>query len=241
MSDQVMIERRFRGPSASANGGYAAGLLAAHVEGDPAVEVTLRVPPPLDRTLAVERGDSGARLLDGDSVIAEARPSPPAELKLPEPVSLAQAAEARRTSFLREGAAFPGCFVCGPDREGDDGLGLVFGVVDGRELVASPFEPGAELAGAGGAVRPEIVWSALDCPSGIAGAVVPGLGICVLGRIRASLLRPLELGREYVVIGWPIERDGRKLRSSSAIVDAESWEPFATSLATWIELRDQPA
>ena len=39
----ITIPRRYRGPMHSANGGYAAGLLAREVDGP--AEVTLRLPP----------------------------------------------------------------------------------------------------------------------------------------------------------------------------------------------------
>ena len=63
--------RRYRGPLQSANGGYAAGRLAAFVDGP--AEVTLRLPPPLDRPLAVAADDGRVLLLDGEAVVAEAR------------------------------------------------------------------------------------------------------------------------------------------------------------------------
>jgi len=50
MTERVTIDRRFRGPSDSGNGGYVCGVVAALV-GGPA-EVTLRSPPPLDRPSA---------------------------------------------------------------------------------------------------------------------------------------------------------------------------------------------
>jgi len=43
----------------SANGGYACGRLASFVDADE-VEVTLRLPPPLDRPLRVEATDGRA-------------------------------------------------------------------------------------------------------------------------------------------------------------------------------------
>ena len=43
----MTIDRRYRGPLHSANGGYAAGLLGSRLGG--AAEVTLRLPPPLER------------------------------------------------------------------------------------------------------------------------------------------------------------------------------------------------
>ena len=71
--ETILIARRFRGPLTSANG-YAAGMLAGHVAA-PAVEVTLRLPPPLERPLDVRLDGGHAVLLDGDEIVAEAEPS----------------------------------------------------------------------------------------------------------------------------------------------------------------------
>ena len=54
----LVIDRRFRGPPNSANGGYVCGCLARHVAGD--AEVTLRAPPPLERPLDVLTKADGA-------------------------------------------------------------------------------------------------------------------------------------------------------------------------------------
>src|SRR5688572_28547221 len=73
MADQsIRIDRRFRGPPDSGNGGYVAGLLARALGGS-GVEVTLRAPPPLDRELRVVVDGDGAVLLAGDELIAAAR------------------------------------------------------------------------------------------------------------------------------------------------------------------------
>jgi hypothetical protein len=85
-------------------------------------------------------------------------------------------------------------------------------------------------------VPTELVWSVLDCPSGIAGMLMPDFGRSVLGRLAARLHRPVEPGATCVAVGWPIERDGRKLRSGSAIF-SEHGELLADGLATWIELK----
>jgi hypothetical protein len=90
---KIVLPHHFRGPLTSANGGYACGRLAAFVDADE-IEVTLRLPPPLDRPLTVERDGDGAKLLDGDALVAEARPAP-VEIRAPEPVSLADAERAR--------------------------------------------------------------------------------------------------------------------------------------------------
>jgi hypothetical protein len=243
MSDQVVIDRRFRGPPRSANGGYTCGRLAAFVAGDPNVVVTLRMPPPLEKPLRVERGgESGspaATLSDGEALIAEAEPAAGLELSVPDPVGLDQAESARRDSPLHQHHPFEECFVCGPKREPGDGMRITCGPVAGREgeVVAAPWEVDRSLAPDGETIPDELAWSALDCPTGLAGMLVPDFGLSVLGRLTAQILRPIEAGRTYVAIGWPLERDGRKLHSAAAILDGDG-EPLAISRATWIELRD---
>ena len=70
---EIVIGRRFNGPVASANGGYACGAFARFV-GEPA-EVTLRTAPLLERPLAaVANGTDGVRIVDGDVLVAEVRP-----------------------------------------------------------------------------------------------------------------------------------------------------------------------
>jgi len=240
MSESVVIERRFRGPPQSANGGYACGLLAAHLDGQSAAEVTLRAPPPLDQPLGVERDDDGARLVDGERLIAEAAP---ADAEMPEPpdsISLGDARRARESSPMQQEHPYPECFVCGSARVRGDGLCVTCGPVAGRKLVAAPFETDEAMGDEDGSVSDLLVWAALDCPGGIAAMLVPDFGLAVLGRLRAQLRSPLEAGRDYVAVGWPIDRDGRKLSAGTAIFDPDGGEPLAVSEATWIELREQP-
>ena len=104
---QIVLPYRFRGPVTSANGGYACGRLAAFVDADE-VEVTLRLPPPLDRPLAVERVDDTVRLLDGDALVAEARPAL-LEVDPPAPVSLHDAEEARERHVRASSQDFREC------------------------------------------------------------------------------------------------------------------------------------
>ena len=51
------------------------------------------------------------------------------------------------------------------------------------------------------------------------------------GRDRAHA--PLSAGQRYVVIGWPIEQDGRKLHAGTAIADAAG-RVLARSLQVWL-------
>ena len=201
-----MFDRRFRGPLTSANGGYACGRLAAYVEA-PEVEVTLRLPPPLERPLEVRRTGESVLLLDGDALVAEARPSA-VDLEAPPPVSLDDARAAAERHVRVGDPVFHECFVCGMTAEGD-GLGVYAGSVDGREeLLAAPvtFPESA----------PEIVWAAIDCPGAYAVGAV-GRGSVVLGRMTARIDRVPDAGETCVAVAWPLGEDGRKLFAGTAL------------------------
>jgi hypothetical protein len=235
VADQVLIESRFRGPEKSGNGGYACGILARFLEPAP-VEVTLRLPPPLNRDLTIEAGGGEAVMRDGEAIVAEAAAKGELELALPNPVGFEEAAAARKGSPLQRNHPFPACFVCGPERCEDGGLCLTCGPIEGGEAVAAPWLVDDSLPLDDGAVAAEFVWSVLDCPGGIAGMLVPDVGVCVLGRLAARIDGRIEPGMSCVAMGWPIDREGRKLRAGSAIFSADG-EPLAQGLATWIELK----
>jgi hypothetical protein len=217
--ENITIDRRYRGPTQSANGGYAAGRLATFVDGP--AEVTLRLPPPLDRPLTVAREDGVVRLLDGEALVAEARHGGP-ELDPPEPPSLAQAEKAAAAHVRMSGENFAECFTCGI--RPDDGLCIHVGPVAGTDLQAAPWTA-AE-------VSPEIVWAAIDCPGAwaIGG---PGRGEVVLGRMAAEIVRLPADGEVCVVAAWPLGGDGRKLYAGTALFTAEG-ELLALARQTWI-------
>ncbi len=227
--DELVVEHRFRGPSASGNGGYTAGRVAAFVDA-PTVEVTLRLPPPLDRPLQVVRVGEGVEVRDGDALVAEARPSdvdvePPRRVGVTE----ADAAEAR---YVGEGEhAFPECFVCGPARERGDGLVLRPGPAGG--VVATTWRPDATLGV--GDVRDEFVWAALDCPGAFAVELV-GRGTRVLGRLTVRIEERPVVGEQYVVVGWPLGGEGRRQEAGTALLD-EGGRVLAVARAVWIEPR----
>jgi hypothetical protein len=235
MADRVTIDSRFRGPAESGNGGYSCGILADFVESD-SKEVTLRLPPPLDRALEVEADDGATALLrDGDALVAEARAIDALELEVPNPIGVDEAAAAREASPMQHEHPYPECFVCGPGRQAGDGLGVTCGPV-ADSVVASPWSVHDSVADEAGEVPPEIVWAVLDCPGGISGMLLPDLGQSVLGRLAARIYGRIETGMTYVAIGWPIGREGRKLEAGSAIFSAEG-EVLAVGRATWIELK----
>ena len=227
---ELRIGERFRGPPGSANGGYACGSIAELLGGG--VAVTLRRPPPLGRPLDVRPRDGGAVVLDGDELVAEARPATVA-LDVPAVVSLAQAERAAGGYPLFQGHPFPTCFTCGPDRGAGDGLRVFPGPVPGGDLWAAPWTPHPSVAGRDGLVAPAVVWAALDCPGGLA---VMDDAVVVLGRMAARVLAPPRAGTPYCLVAWPDgPPDGRKLPAGSALLDGDGGV-LAVARAVWVTL-----
>jgi len=214
----MIIPPRYNGPPNSANGGYACGLMSEALGGG--FEVTLLRPPPL----GVDLDLVGHELRQGDVLIAEARRSPPFALDdVPAPVSLEEAEEASRHYPGFQHHAYPTCFSCGPER--DDGLRIFPGPVVGREgLVAAPWTPEE--------VRPEIIWAALDCPSGWAVDHFQREGV-MLGRMAAGIRELPTVGERHVVVGWPVGEEGRKRHAGSALY-SPAGDVLALARSTWI-------
>jgi hypothetical protein len=216
--ETVTVPRRFNGPQESGNGGYTSGVLAARLDGP--VEVNLRAPVPLEEPLDLAAEEEGSlQLRHGEMLIAEARSLDHIDLAVPEPVGIEEAGRASENYRAPGDGPFSNCFVCGPTRD-EDCFEVFAGPVDGRELVATPWTPPAWAADAVGAVHPEFVWAALDCPTYFACHLEGELTMSVLVRQRAELLAPVRAGEEHVVIAWPIERDGRKRLAGAAVLSA---------------------
>ena len=216
---ELVIERKFRGPDESANGGYTCGVLASFVHGP--AEVTLRRPPPLEKPLEVEL-EGRVELRDGDALVAHAEPTE-VDLDVPEPVGFDAAAAAALPEGDKE-SVFPECFVCGWKRE--DGLRIYAGPVEGSELVAATWVPSDDL------VAPEFVWAALDCPG--AYAVQSGWrGTPVLGRLAGRIEHLPHPGERCVVMAWPLGEEGRKLYAGTALY-GEDERLLGAARATWI-------
>jgi hypothetical protein len=230
---EVVIARRFCGPPASANGGYACGLLAGLLDGP--AQVTLRSPPPLERPLEVRREAARASLWHDDVLVAEGEVAAAPLSVPPPPVAPEDAVRAAERYEWRDEHPYPTCFVCGPRRTAGDGLRIFPGPVDGRGLYAAPWRPAADLAGPDGAVRPEFAWAALDCPSGLVTNTFGGVGRVLLGRLTAALGRPARVGEDHVLTAWPMRRDGRKLYTGSALFTAAG-ELLGSAEAVWIEV-----
>ena len=223
----IVVGARFNGPPDSGNGGYTCGLVAG-AAGVRRPEVTLRRPPPLDVPLRV--GDDG--VYEGELLVAAATEATVEVTPPPFPgYDAARAAEARYAG-LRD-HPFPTCFVCGPRRT--DGLGLRPGPV-GEARVATTWTPRADLADDTGAVRPEFLWAALDCPGAWALMQTDESPI-VLGRLAVDARATVTAGMPHVVAGWRhAPREGRKNYAGTALYDAAG-TVLATGRATWVALQ----
>src|SRR5262245_6518567 len=93
----ITIDRRFRGPPTSANGGYACGLVANAIGGSG--EVTLRAPPPLDQPLEIVQGPDGSvELRIAQTLLATGRQARVDVAEIPA-ASFAEAEDAARRSL----------------------------------------------------------------------------------------------------------------------------------------------
>ena len=230
------IDARLNGPRHSANGGYAAGTIARHVDAD-TVTVVLRRPVPLRRLLVVRPDDEGgARVLSGRRVVAEARPGVLVDAPLPAAPSFEEALTARDAHPLA-GLRHPlsDCVVCGPRRA--DGMHVTPGFAPGRpELLTAPWIVGGRDS-VGGAAPFAAVWAAMDCTSYPASAL-RDRELCLLGTMTAEVERRPRVGEQLVVHSWTRAHEGRRYETSVALTDAAG-AIVARADATWIALRHQ--
>ena len=151
----IVIASRFRGPETSGNGGYTCGVIAQELGGDE-VEVTLRLPPPLDEAL---RLDDEGRVWDDHALIAEVRRVRGRALR-------------RRIRLRGATRSPPSCRIstrrsrtassAAPRAQRATGCGSSPGRSRGRTS-SRRRGPCATTPSA-----PEFVWAALDCPGAYA-------------------------------------------------------------------------
>lgn len=225
---ELIIPQVLNGPPDSANGGIVAGRLAALLDRDGPVTVTLRRPPPLDTNLTVEPSERGIALLHNGELVATAEPS---ELVI-EAVAATSFEQATAAATRFDGFdehPFPTCFGCGTERP--DGLHCHAGPVDPGDTsyVATPFvrraEHPSDLA---------LTWAALDCAGGWS------IGLsgrrAVLGRMTAHITEVPAVGERCVVVSRCDRWDGRKAFSRSTGY-GEDGRVLGVTTATWIELK----
>lgn len=248
---ELLIGDRFCGPPGAVNGGVACGSLAALLDdaAAPAAEVTLRRPVPLGRPFTARPGGEGTWLVeDGDALVGEVRPAARVEFDVPIAVTFEQARAAAGLARYYDDPIFPGCFGCGPARPPGDGLRIFPGPVDGMAgvngvngVMAAPWTPDPSVPFVDGRVRPDVVWAALDCPSGIAVGEAGELGpdtAVVLGRMTGTVAAPPRVGDRCTVVAWAAGRAGRKLYARSALL-GPGGDVLAATHSVWLTVPRQ--
>jgi hypothetical protein len=191
--------------------------------------------------MEVRRTNAGVELFHKDEMVASGRPTT-IEIEIPEPPDFtgAQAASRRYRGF--DSHFYPGCFVCGPEREHGDGLRVFAGPVEpgsGPEgMVASDWVPDDSLADSSGSVSSEYLWAVLDCPGAYA-FPEPATGTILLGELAVSIKGPVKAGEKCVLIGWETSHEGRKHYTGTALF-GESGTCRAVGYATWFEVPVAP-
>ena len=83
-------------------------------------------------------------------------------------------------------------------------------------------------------IPPRILWSALDC-TGVRLIIRDSGVIMLLGRLTAQVDADLAAGTRCTVIGWPIERAGRKALAGTALYD-DTGKIRGMAKAVWIDI-----
>lgn len=207
----VRIPAGLNGPARTANGGVAAGTMAALVDGP--AEVRLSSPPPMDVDLAVTRdGDWVVASHDGDRVLA-VRPAAPPDVAVPD-IDL---------DTVGDGVPFPDhpavtCVVCGADHP--DGLRMFPAPVpDHPGVLATWWQPPTWALDVAGHLRTDLLWGVLDCPGALAimhAAAEPTFA--ALAGITGEVVAPVRAGERVLVLGFTLEADGRKRAAGTAVL-----------------------
>jgi hypothetical protein len=130
---------------------------------------------------------------------------------------------------------YPTRFVCGPARKTEDGLRIFAGPLPGKNGIAAPWIPHRSPCDDTGKMNTEYIWAALDCP-GYFAINRDTQRYMLLGRLTAALRHKPNSGDRCVIVGWPIQSEGRKHQAATALL-SEAGEVLGQALATWIEIK----
>ncbi len=207
----VRIPPGHNGPANSANGGVAAGTMAALVDGP--AEVRLSSPPPMDVDMPVTREDGWLVARHGDVQVLAVRPAAAPDVPLPDV----------DPALVGDGVPFPDhpavtCIVCGEQHP--DGLRMFPAPVAGRPgVLATWWQPPDWAIDTAGHLRLDLLWGVLDCPGALAimhAADEPTFA--ALAGITGEVLAPVGRGERVLVLGFTLEADGRKRAAGTAVL-----------------------
>ncbi|MFC9559605.1 hypothetical protein [Agromyces sp. NPDC056965] len=228
---RIRIAPHLNGLVDAAQGGIASGLFARIVGGT--ARVRLMKPVPLDVDLDVRKGRGGAAAIEHDgSVIATVEPTAPFRHNAPLTPTYVDALEAAQRHPLH-GVRHPfaDCIVCSPTRPG--GLGVVFGTSRLLpDVLIAPLSASTPFV-ADGALRPEMLWGALDCVS-FPADLLPSRTVAVTGQLTAHIERAVAADERLVAVGWQTSTGTRSHRTASVVLD-EAGRVVASGDMTWVE------
>jgi hypothetical protein len=227
---RLTIEDRYEGPPEIANGGYVCGLLAETMGGP--VEIRLERPVPLATELELVSGVDTAQLILGDRVLASARRSQAVDGTMPV-VTLEGARRAVEARPRPGEHPFPNCFGCGPHRNAGDGLHLLPGRVSGTDIAACVWTPDDELTQEASEIPLRYLAVALDCPT--YWPLIEHGEVALLGSLRLDFRQSALPGNDYIVVSWPLARNGRRMLGGGAVYTPDG-ELVAAGQATWIKV-----
>ncbi len=233
MHQSVIIQSKFNGPPHSANGGYVSGLLSSGIKG--AAEVSLHAPPPLNTALSIGQQGEIAQLMQEEKLLGSALAKPLIMDVMPLPnqfdlgVNPAEADDAQG-SFKPFGM----CFVCGDERKAGDGLCIHSRRLNNQKGVVGAHWDLSFWGDEKGFVKPEFIWSALDCPG--YSSCAPGEP-ALLGRFHAEIHAPLKAEGHATVLGWDMADSsapkGRKRTCGTALY-APDGTLIANAKGLWV-------
>jgi hypothetical protein len=225
----------FQGPTDSGQGGWTAHRLASAI--DEPVTVAIKRPIPLEVDLTMTPVDNGWHLVDPnepDQPVLVATPWTP-DYADTEPVSLADAADARTRFPLHDDHPVPVCFSCGAN---PDSMQVHSGPLAGGRWATDWTVP-EWAVDADGVVDEGALWAAIDCAQAWYAGNAGGRRHAVTVQLAVEVLAPLEAGATYALVAWngtyPESWDGRK-RGAGGAVFANDGTCVARSSSFWIAI-----
>ncbi|NNH75821.1 hypothetical protein HLB23_39230 [Nocardia uniformis] len=236
-TETITIPTHVHGYPDVAFGGYVAGMLARRTGAD-TVRVDFRRAVPIEQPIRVPAHDGDRIILTGadDGLLAEATPAALTVVAPPAP-SWSEAKSATEAALSSPARQVTDCYGCGVECPPGRGLRLFPWSLSDRRIMAAAWTPDQGLADTHGELPPEVVWSTLDCPGGIAAWVFQKMGPgAVTAALTATQLQPVLAGAEYISYAWPMHTDGRK-RTVGVALSTPDGELCALGEALWIAPR----
>ena len=231
----INIKSWFQGPTDSGQGGWTAHRFVRAIS-EP-VTVAVKRPIPLEVDLTITAAEHGWHLIyprEPDQPFMVATMWTPDYAKT-DPVSLADAADARTRFPLHDDHPVPVCFSCGANA---DSMQVHSGPLpDGRW--ATDWTVPEWAVDADGNVDEGALWAAIDCAQGWYVGNAGGRRHAVTVQLAVEVITPIEAQTSYSLVTWngtyPETWDGRK-RGAGGAVFASDGTCVARSSSFWIAI-----